>query len=293
MADWEVASVSGERFEAHGGASARPGEADTAAAHAGDAWSTDQGHISIEGVSKIFAQRNRDPVVALREVSLEIPGAQFTSMLGPSGCGKTTLMRIVGGLSSPSQGRILIDGESVERALRQRKFGFVFQAPTLLPWRSVTDNTTLLLDVAHEDAPDERVQDLLEMVGLKGFEHSYPAQLSGGMQQRVALARALALDPTILLMDEPFAALDALTRDRMGMELQRIWGEGRKTVIFVTHSITEAVLLSDRVVVLSARPGQVHADVPIDLPRPRDMEVRNTAEFGEYERFLREQIQEM
>ncbi len=281
-----------ERLGAHGTsgrpsveASARPGD--------GGAATSDDGHISIQNVSKVFAQRNRDPVVALREVSLEIPGAQFTSMLGPSGCGKTTLMRIVGGLTSPSQGRTLIDGETVERARRQRKFGFVFQAPTLLPWRTVTDNTTLLLDVAHDDAPVERVQELLEMVGLKGFEQSYPAQLSGGMQQRVALARALALDPTILLMDEPFAALDALTRDRMGMELQRIWEEGRKTVVFVTHSITEAVLLSDRVIVLSARPGQVNADVPIELPRPRDMEVRNTAEFGEYERFLREQIQEM
>lgn len=281
-----------KRFEDHGTTAQADGGRPDAAGDRGAAQS-DVGHVSIQNVSKIFAQRDQEPVVALRQVSLEVPGGQFTSMLGPSGCGKTTLMRIVGGLASASQGRALIDGEPVNSALRQRKFGFAFQAPTLLPWRSVRDNATLLLDVSRQAAPTERVQELLEMVGLKGFEQSYPAQLSGGMQQRVALARALALDPTILLMDEPFAALDALTRDRMGMELQRIWEEGRKTVLFVTHSITEAVLLSDRVVVLSARPGRVHADVEIDLPRPRDMGVRNTPEFGEYERFLREQIQEM
>ncbi len=252
-----------------------------------------EGSIAVEGLSKVFAQGSRDPVVALREVDLEIPAGQFVSMLGPSGCGKTTLMRIIGGLAQPSQGQVRIDGRPVKDALEERKFGFVFQAPTLLPWRTVTANTTLLLDVTNQQASADHIQNLLEMVGLKGFEDAYPAQLSGGMQQRVALARALALDPEILLMDEPFAALDALTRDRMGMELQRIWEEGRKTVVFVTHSITEAVLLSDRVVVLSARPGRVHADVEIDLPRPRDMAVRNTPEFGEYERMLRDQIQEM
>lgn len=281
-----------KRFEAHDTTAQADGGRPDAQGDPSEA-QPDVGHVSIQNVSKIFVQRDQEPVVALRQVSFEVPGGQFTSMLGPSGCGKTTLMRIVGGLASASQGRALIDGEPVKSALRQRKFGFAFQAPTLLPWRSVRDNATLLLDVSRQEAPAERVQELLEMVGLKGFEQSYPAQLSGGMQQRVALARALALDPTILLMDEPFAALDALTRDRMGMELQRIWEEGRKTVLFVTHSITEAVLLSDRVVVLSARPGRVHADVEIDLPRPRDMDVRNTPEFGEYERFLREQIQEM
>jgi NitT/TauT family transport system ATP-binding protein len=251
------------------------------------------GHISITGVSKVFSKRDGEPVVALQDVDLEVTGGQFVSMLGPSGCGKTTLLKIVGGLVNPSHGSVTVDGVKVEDALEQRKFGFAFQDATLLPWRTVRANATLLLDVTGQRARRDRVEQLLEMVGLKGFEEAYPAQLSGGMQQRVALARALALDPTILLMDEPFAALDALTRDRMGMELVRIWEEGRKTVVFVTHSISEAVLLSDRVVVLSARPGRVHADVVIDLPRPRTMEVRNTAEFGEYERFLREQIQEM
>jgi NitT/TauT family transport system ATP-binding protein len=226
-------------------------------------------------------------------VSLEVEGGQFVSMIGPSGCGKTTLLRIIGGLAHASRGRVTIDEAPVPVALEQRKFGFVFQAPTLLPWRTVTANTTLLLDITKQTAQRARVQELLEMVGLAGFEHAYPAQLSGGMQQRVALARSLALDPSILLMDEPFAALDALTRDRMAMELQTIWERGRKTVLFVTHSITEAVLLSDRVVVLSARPGRIHADVTIDLPRPRDMEVRHTSRFAEYEQTLRDKIQEM
>lgn len=253
----------------------------------------EQGDIAIQGVSKVFPKRDGEPVVALQDVDLDVAGGQFVSMLGPSGCGKTTLLKIVGGLVPPSEGGVTVDGLPVLRALEERRFGFVFQDATLLPWRSVWGNVTLLLDVTGQKAGHDRVQGLLEMVGLKGFEEAYPSQLSGGMQQRVALARALALDPTILLMDEPFAALDALTRDRMGLELMRIWEEGRKTVVFVTHSITEAALLSDRVVVLSARPGKVHADVTIDLPRPRTMEVRNTPEFGEYERFLRDQIQEM
>jgi NitT/TauT family transport system ATP-binding protein len=178
----------------------------------------------------------------------------------------------------------------VDAALEGRKFGFVFQDATLLPWRTVLGNASLLLDITGQRS-DTSVQELLATVGLKGFEDYYPSQLSGGMKQRVALARALALSPEILLMDEPFAALDAITRDRMGEELLRIW-DGTRTVVFVTHSIPEAVLLSDRVVVLSARPGRIRADVRIDLPRPRSGQTRHGSRFSEYEAELREHIEE-
>ncbi len=227
---------------------------------------------------------------ALALVDLEIPRGQFISLLGPSGCGKTTLLKMIGGLIEPSDGDLWIDGQPVSAAVRGRKFGFVFQDATLLPWRTVLDNATLLLDVTGQGGGRERVRALLDMVGLAGFERYYPAQLSGGMKQRVALARALALEPVILLMDEPFAALDAITRDRMGEELLKIL-DGSRTVVFVTHSIGEAILLSDRVVVMSARPGRVVADVTIDLPRPRDPGVRGSAAFGAYEQQLRSHIE--
>jgi NitT/TauT family transport system ATP-binding protein len=197
----------------------------------------------------------------------------------------------VGGLIGGSEGTVLIDGASVKDALRERKFGFVFQDATLLPWRTVLGNATLLLDTTGQGQRRSEVSSLLRTVGLEGFENHYPAQLSGGMRQRVALARALALSPEILLMDEPFAALDAITRERMAVELLRIW-DGARTVMFVTHSIGEAALLSDRVVVLSQRPGRVVADVPIDLPRPRTEELRTSERFVEYERLLRRHIEE-
>lgn len=246
--------------------------------------------IEIRGLSKRY-RTARATQEALQDVDLEITSGEFVSLLGPSGCGKTTLLKIIGGLVSRSAGELRIDGGTVEDALRARKFGFVFQDATLLPWRTVLENARLLLDITGVRNQATPVGQLLETVGLKGFEDFYPAQLSGGMRQRVALARALALSPDILLMDEPFAALDAITRDRMGEELLRIW-DGSRTVVFVTHSISEAVLLSDRVVVLSARPGRIRADLNIDLPRPRSGEVRQSEAFNRYEAELRQYIEE-
>jgi NitT/TauT family transport system ATP-binding protein len=245
--------------------------------------------VAVRGLVKRFA--GADAVqTALEGIDLEIRANEFVSLLGPSGCGKTTLLRIIGGLVEPSRGEVKIDGDSVSNALRARKFGFVFQDATLLPWRTVADNAALLLDVTGRQDRRDVVGSLLETVGLTGFEAHYPSQLSGGMRQRVALARALALSPEILLMDEPFAALDAITRDRMGDELLRIW-DGSRSVVFVTHSIPEAVLLSDRVVVMSARPGRIVADVTIELPRPRGDDVRTSPAYLEYQAQLRSYIE--
>jgi NitT/TauT family transport system ATP-binding protein len=245
--------------------------------------------VAVCGLVKRFA--GADTVqTALEGIDLEIRANEFVSLLGPSGCGKTTLLRIIGGLVEPSRGEVKIDGDSVSNALRARKFGFVFQDATLLPWRTVADNAALLLDVTGRQDRRDVVGSLLETVGLKGFEAHYPSQLSGGMRQRVALARALALSPEILLMDEPFAALDAITRDRMGDELLRIW-DGSRSVVFVTHSIPEAVLLSDRVVVMSARPGRIVADVTIELPRPRGDDVRTSPAYLGYQAQLRSYIE--
>ena len=247
--------------------------------------------IEVRGVGKAYPTAKDEWQVALTDVDLDIPRGQFVSLLGPSGCGKTTLLKLMGGLMTVTSGELLVDDEPVAMALKQRKFGFVFQDATLLPWKNVFDNAGLLLDIIGQRDTDDRVRELLRMVGLGGFERYYPAQLSGGMKQRVSLARALALEPEILLMDEPFAALDAITRDRMGEELLKIL-DGSRTVIFVTHHIPEAVLLSDRVVVLSARPGRVVADVTIGLPRPRSGQVRHSREFSDYEFELRSHIQD-
>jgi NitT/TauT family transport system ATP-binding protein len=246
--------------------------------------------ITLRGVSKVFGTGDR-AVTALQALDLDIAAGSFVSLLGPSGCGKTTLLRMIGGLEEPTTGTIAVGRDSVETALRNRLFGFVFQDATLLPWRTVEANASLLLDVTGQGPARQKVAELLRLVGLAGFERAYPDQLSGGMRQRVSLARALALDPRVLLMDEPFAALDSITRDRMGEELLRIWDRSR-TVVFVTHSIAEAALLSDRVLVLSARPGRIIADVAIDLPHPRTGSVRQTPEFSEYVRILRSHIEE-
>ncbi len=245
--------------------------------------------IDVSGVSKQFESR-AGRQVALSGINLTIESSQFVSLLGPSGCGKTSLLRIIGGLLDPTAGTVSVDGGSVAEAVRNRKFGFVFQDATLLPWRTVRANAALLLDVTGRQREQFRVDALLETVGLGDFANHYPAQLSGGMRQRVALARALALDPEILLMDEPFAALDAITRERLGVELLGIL-DGARSVVFVTHSIAEAVLLSDRVVVMSARPGRIVADVTIDIPRPRSGAVRSTERFKAYEDQLRDFIE--
>ncbi|MDE0230345.1 MAG: ABC transporter ATP-binding protein [Spirochaetaceae bacterium] len=219
---------------------------------------------------------------ALRGVTVDIRPGEFLSVLGPSGCGKTTLLRIVGGLAEPTSGTVRIGGRNAAEAQRHKLIGCVFQEPALLPWRTVLDNVRLPLAVnrAVQRPGGRRPEELLDLVRLAEFAGYYPGQLSRGMQQRVGLARALALDPALLLMDEPFASLDEITREHMRFELLRIWDAARKTVLFVTHSIVDAVLLSDRVAVLSARPGRVRAVLPIELRRPRVAGIEHTPEFS-------------
>jgi len=216
---------------------------------------------------------------ALRGIDLTIERGEFISVVGPSGCGKTTFLRIIAGLEPATSGEVLLDGRAVREPAGDR--GFVFQNDSLLPWRTVFNNTLIGREVGSGVGPSERRQamELLKLVGLEGFENYYPRQLSGGMRQRVNLARALAIDPEILLMDEPFAALDAQTREIMQAELLRIWERGQKTVLFVTHQIDEAVFLSDRVLVFARRPGRLQEEVKIALPRPRTLEIKRTSEF--------------
>jgi NitT/TauT family transport system ATP-binding protein len=218
----------------------------------------------------------------LSGISAEVADGEFVSLVGPSGCGKTTFLRIVAGLESASSGDIQLDGKSIAGPGIDR--GFVFQNDSLLPWRTVLSNALVGIEVSRGiAAPEiERTKNMLRLVGLKGFEDYYPRQLSGGMRQRVNLARALAVDPQILLMDEPFSALDAQTREIMQTELMRIWEEGRKTVLFVTHQIDEAVFLSDRVIVFGRRPGRIQKVVDIDLPRSRTLAMKRTPEFVAY-----------
>jgi len=219
---------------------------------------------------------------ALQDVNLDVERGEFISVVGPSGCGKTTFLRIIAGLEPASSGEVLLDGRAVHRPSGDR--GFVFQSDNLLPWRTVFANAIIGREVAGQVGPAERqrTMELLKLVGLEGFENYHPRQLSGGMRQRVNLARALAIDPEILLMDEPFSALDAQTREIMQTELMRIWEEGRKTVLFVTHQIDEAVFLSDRVLVFARRPGRLLENVVIKLPRPRALAIKRTPEFVGY-----------
>lgn len=235
--------------------------------------------IHVANLSKTFATRDGDKVAALTGIDLEIPGRQFVSLVGPSGCGKSTLLRLVAGLVRPSAGTIAIDGDTVTEP--RRDVGIVFQNPTLLPWASITENVLFPLKIMRVMTPDslEHARDLLQLVGLEGFEHRAPRELSGGMQQRAAICRALIHDPEVLLLDEPFGALDALTREEMSLELLRIWSEQPKTILFVTHSITEAVLLSDRVVVMSPRPGRIAEIIDVPLARPRSFDMEGLHEF--------------
>jgi len=222
-----------------------------------------------------YVPRSGQRLVALRDVSLEVAEGEFLSIVGPSGCGKTTLLNAVDGLLPIKRGRIAVNGRKA----------MVFQSPSLLPWRTVADNIVYGLELqGKRDAPETtaKVQELIALVGLVGFERSYPSELSGGMQQRVNLARALAVDPELLLLDEPFAALDAQTRELMQAELLQIWQRTRKTAIFITNQIDEAIYLSDRVVVFGARPGTVRASIPIALPRPRELRIKRQPQFLEY-----------
>jgi NitT/TauT family transport system ATP-binding protein len=239
--------------------------------------------IAIRGVEVTYGVGSEEPVRALAPIDLEIADGSFVSLVGPSGCGKSTLLKVIADLMAPTRGSLTINGLAPGALRRAGRIGLVFQQANLMPWLSVEDNILLLQDlVAAKGGAAGARQDisaLIEVVGLKGFENKLPHQLSGGMQQRASLARALALDPAILLMDEPFAALDEITRERMAFELMRIWQHYRKTVLFVTHSLTEAVFLSDRVILMSARPGRIHKIFAVDLPRPRDQETRLSDAF--------------
>jgi NitT/TauT family transport system ATP-binding protein len=236
--------------------------------------------VDLQGVSREYVTRT-GRILAVENISLNVREREFVAILGPSGCGKSTVLKMIAGLLPPSQGRILVDGQQVTEPLDG--LGMVFQNPVLLRWRTVINNVLFPAEaLGRRDATiRERALELLKLVGLEGFEQKYPHELSGGMAQRVSLARALLLDPRLLLMDEPFGALDALTRDEMGFELLHIWQERPKTVVFVTHSISESVLLADRIVVMSARPGKLALDVTVDLPRPRNARMRTLAHFGE------------
>ncbi|GAB4118498.1 MAG: ABC transporter ATP-binding protein [Roseiflexaceae bacterium] len=248
--------------------------------------------IAIEGVNKIFSS-GAGMVTALSNVNLQIQPGEFISLIGPSGCGKSTLMRLIGDLTQPSTGTVRVNNKTPEQARLDRDYGIVFQAPVLYDWRTVIQNVELPLEIMGVP-PQERTHratELLSLVGLKDFLKAYPWQLSGGMQQRVSIARALVFQPSILLMDEPFGALDEITRERMQQELLTIWARTNATVIFVTHSIPEAVFLSDRVVVMSPRPGRVSAVVAVDLPRPRDIATRENPHFFELATAVREQLQ--
>jgi NitT/TauT family transport system ATP-binding protein len=245
-------------------------------------------HVLIEGVTKRFKMR-KDSVVALSDMSLSLERGEFVALIGPSGCGKSTLLRLLADITDPSEGSISVGDRSPRDARLAYRIGFVFQDPTLLPWRTVLDNVKLPIKIARGRAEQGSAspQELLELVGLNGFEDAHPAQLSGGMRQRVAIARALALTPELLLLDEPFGALDEISRQHLNLEMLRIWNETGATAVLVTHSISEAVLMADRVVVMSARPGRVTEIVDVDLPRPRTLDLMQTQEFFRLENAVR------
>jgi NitT/TauT family transport system ATP-binding protein len=238
--------------------------------------------IEISGVSLTF-QTNDGPVQALSGVDLRIARGEFVSFIGPSGCGKTTLLRAVADLESPTAGEIRVNGMSPREARNRRAYGYVFQAPALYPWRTVAANIALPLEIMGIDKAErkKRVERGLELVNLKGFGQKFPWQLSGGMQQRASIARALSFDPDLLLMDEPFGALDEIVRDMLNQQLLELWAKTGKTALFVTHSIPEAVFLSTRIVVMSPRPGRIHDVIECRFPRDRTLDIRETPEFLE------------
>ena len=254
--------------------------------------------ITLDGVAKTYRGRGRARAVeALRDVRLDVAAGEFVSLLGPSGCGKSTLLRIIGGLESASAGVISVGGSDPDEARARRQFGLVPQAPALVPWKTVWQNVRFLSRLhrghaAHAPLPDADVRGLLETVGLGRFHDAYPHELSGGMQQRVSLVRGFALGAPILLMDEPFAALDEITRADMRYLLLELWARTGTTVVFVTHSVTEAVILSDRVVVMAARPGRVSNVRSIGLVRPRTPEIEDSPEFHDHVRVLRADLRE-
>jgi len=243
--------------------------------------------VTIAGVTKTFKSGN---VTALENIDLELEAGEFVSLIGPSGCGKSTLLRLIGDLVEPTAGRVTVNGKTAHQARLDRDYGVVFQDSVLFDWRTVSKNIALPLELLgwDRDRRRERVRKMLELVELTGFENHHPWQLSGGMQQRVSIARALSFEPALLLMDEPFGALDEMTRERLNLELLAIWQQLRSTVVFVTHSISEAVFLSSRVVVMSPRPGRIAGLVPIDLAYPRTVETREDPHFFELVTQVRE-----
>jgi len=269
--------------------------------------------ISVNNISHVYNDSQ-----VLSGITFDINNGQFVSIVGASGCGKSTLMKIVGGIVSPTQGTVTVDGSHLLEALKKRSFGFVFQNPVMLPWRTVSENISLPREIvgnkkagntetddkkagitkADDTKPDDTksgdatIVNLLAMVGLQDYGSYYPSSLSGGMKQRAALARALSFDPSVLLMDEPFAALDEISRDKLNLELMRIWGQTKKTVIFVTHSIPEAVFLSDKVIILAGKPAAVAAIRDIDLPRPRVLELKRSEQYYEHILWLRSMLKE-
>jgi NitT/TauT family transport system ATP-binding protein len=235
--------------------------------------------IEIENVSKRFRLNRKQEVVALDGINLSIPSGQFVSLIGPSGCGKSTLLHLVAALETASSGRISIDGEPPEALREKHQLGVAFQDHALLPWLTIEANIALPFKIANRTADNARIRELIDLVGLRGFEEARPRQLSGGMRQRAAIARSLCLDPRLLLLDEPFGALDAVTRRSMNVELQRIWIANKLTTILVTHSVDEAIFLADRVVVLSGRPGRIVEIIDVTFARPRTAECMRSEEF--------------
>ncbi len=238
--------------------------------------------ISMKDIGVVYKSEDKE-VTALTNVTLDIQKGEFISLLGPSGCGKTTLLRVIADLLQPTSGEITVGGESPEEARLKQRYGIVFQSPVLYDWRTVMNNVTLPLEIMHLPKAERirKALQMLELVGLTDFKDAYPQELSGGMQQRVGIARALAIKPEILLMDEPFSALDEFTREKLHEDLLKIWRKTNKTIVFVTHNIAESVFLSNRICVLSPHPGRLSAVIDVDLPHPRTQEMKNTKEFSD------------
>ena len=249
--------------------------------------------IDIKNLYLTF-ETQTEPVHALSDINLKVEPGDFVSLIGPSGCGKTTLLRVIADLEKPTSGSITVEGKSAQQARLDRSYGYVFQTPALLPWRNIESNIHLPLEMSgYSKAEQKKLSEkYLSLVSLSGFEKKYPWQLSGGMQQRVSIARALSFNPDMLLMDEPFGALDEITRDRLNEELLRLWEKTKKTVVFVTHSIPEAVFLSSKIVVMSARPGKIIDVIETNFPKDRTLDIRESKEFLKVSQIVREGLKE-